>query len=208
MPIRAGRPNRPPRTDRIDRRERAAEIATTPHRLIAMAAAPAGLTASPRTTRPKTAVCTGSVLEKAVPTAKLRNENRCTSKAVAAICARPPTAAQTAKTRFGAGIGRSNPACRTHTYRAAKGRAQTKREKVDPEVPRLSFRCFCSADRRFWKNAAPTEIATQSSMRPARRNVGNGLPPAPPGLVSRRDWPCRGRRLPPVRRSRRSRTGR
>ena len=63
MPIDAGRPASARSAGPGARPARAAEIRTTPDRLTRIPAAPAGLTVSPRMTRPKTAVCAGSVLE-------------------------------------------------------------------------------------------------------------------------------------------------
>ena len=49
------------------------------------------------------AVCTVSVLEYVVPTAKFRSEKRETRRAVAVICATPPSIAKSAKRGFGVG---------------------------------------------------------------------------------------------------------
>jgi hypothetical protein len=48
---------------------------------------------SARTRMPKTAACTVSVFEKAVPTTKFLNEKECIRKAVPKICPRLPNEA-------------------------------------------------------------------------------------------------------------------
>jgi len=75
-PIRAGRPTREFRTAEIVIGTRASEIVITPAMPTMMQRAAVHVPCSPSTTSPKRAAWMGSVLEYAVPTAKLRKENR------------------------------------------------------------------------------------------------------------------------------------
>ncbi len=83
----------------------ATEISMTPTTLMAMAASAPCVTRSPRKISPKSAACAGSVREYAVPTAKLRKENRWMSRKVAPIWLPPPTTDQARKVAFGCGSG-------------------------------------------------------------------------------------------------------
>ena len=93
MPKSAGRPLKPRARPPRPALPRAIEMAITPARLTRIPASAQALNGSDKMTMPKTAACTVSVLEKVVPTAKLRSEKSDTRSAVATIWAPPPTMA-------------------------------------------------------------------------------------------------------------------
>jgi hypothetical protein len=140
-----------------------------------MAAPP--VSRSPSRTMPNRAVCRGSVLVKAVATAKVRVREEVDQQAGGddlREAAEHAPGIVAARRHADALPGR--PAEGMKKNSTASGAAKTNRLAVAPHVLRRPLSVFCSALRKFWEKAAARVTGIQSSMKRSRQHTADLSP--------------------------------